>query len=707
MVDDSENERDPENERFDRNPSTGNEGPSTGNEGPSSSNNVWQLYTESGHPEDVYTFTFASDFWSVYNIIAFLTTAIQITILVLFFQTQVKGVSFGPSVSGDPFSGSSYSGNPFSIPLRVPTEVNIAQALAVIVTIIDNMDELASVVNIYDMPVFKDYNKYFGKFKHLISMSLRLIVTMGVLAVSFLIIIQSFDVLELFLNFVAITFVGRFDNIVYTLIGKGVMGESLKKEVDKIGKRECKIKSKSSTCLSSFVGRGFALAVLLALVGLLVWAKYYQYSNHFQILHCQKFQLNIQENTEFKFFQNVLPERNMSNNNGVNYTSSWAKYKILDYRNFNGLYTSLDEQNEMKLLTRNRPTYYQEGNSTDNPLAPFGKISYCRSSGRWVFNIPGITKGNNEDKEGCDWLMRSAETGSYTLDEVPMTGWNIWSGEHTGLVQLIDDGSFLSCAHCGDTTDCNYHGICEHNYGKYKEKKCVCDTPWRGVKCDICSACDRLRVKADDWEVNLEIADMVVHDRPVYTSGSGGLIYVLLYTGARFVVGALDGVEGNGQGLCWLGLYTESECAEKLCCQYVEGECMSATEDVCLPTPPTCLETGLAATCCDDDDSCTDGNDDWCCADSFYCSNNSQEYAEYFGGILCPLSATSLTEQTATLSRFLKNYHAPWEYDGFTILGQSEFTTLGRPITGTKWFDVNYEAPTYTIDCAKPGTCSY
>ena len=44
------------------------------------------------------------------------------------------------------------------------------------------------------------------------------------------------------------------------------------------------------------------------------------------------------------------------------------------------------------------------------------------------------------------------------------------------------------------------------------------------------------------------------------------------------------------------------------------------------------------ATCCDNDGSCSDGDDDFCCGDdnTFYCSNNGQDYAEWQGGVTCP-----------------------------------------------------------------------
>jgi len=129
-----------------------------------------------------------------------------------------------------------------------------------------------------------------------------------------------------------------------------------------------------------------------------------------------------------------------------------------------------------------------------------------------------------------------------------------------------------------------------------------------------------------------------------------------------------------------------------------------------LITPPTCPDTGSAATCCDYYGGCNDGDDRWCCEgisstiygnhsgntkdddyypdsmfDDFYCSNDSKSYAESQGGILCPFPANTASFTASALSLFLKNYHSPWDYDGFIIVFESQLTTLGRPTKELEW----------------------
>ena len=72
------------------------------------------------------------------------------------------------------------------------------------------------------------------KFKWwLISNSLRLIEGLVAISVTFMLVIRSDNVVDLFKDFTAILFVSSFDNIVYTLVDMNVIGSRLKKTVTK------------------------------------------------------------------------------------------------------------------------------------------------------------------------------------------------------------------------------------------------------------------------------------------------------------------------------------------------------------------------------------------------------------------------------------------------------------------------------------------
>jgi len=478
--------------------------------------------------KDIYTFITYSEELSRYYMIAWMTFGLQISIFGFFIQSKLKNP---------------VPGNYFKIPLRVSATVNLCQGGALIVTWLDNAEDLTKVANVVMGP-----GTVRERMKHIMSNVLRLIVVSMTLTVSLLVIVQSSDVVLLFLNFIAVSFVGKIDINIYELVERGVFGEDLSDELRRIKK---KIKKDDREAKKNIKGRApwrkgiFLIMVFLGLLGFWCVAKWTQYSNAMQGMICQNFDLNIEHKSDFRFFDKVLPNRNFSVLDKIDYTdwkSDYQSKKILDYREFNGLYTSLDDNNEIRTMTRNRPTYYHEGRSSHDTLAPDAKISYCRSSRRWVFTIPGITKEFDSDEDGCNWLMRSKWTRAFSLDEVSMVGWDIWSGPYTGLIETIDDSNFLSCAQCEDETDCNYHGTCKHDYGF--KKKCECKKPWSGVKCDTCSDCDKLTVKNIDIGKNIEMSikdeDVKVYGRSVYVALYEGFRYVLLHTGARFIIGTFD-----------------------------------------------------------------------------------------------------------------------------------------------------------------------
>lgn len=65
------------------------------------------------------------------------------------------------------------------------------------------------------------------------SNSLRLIEGLLAISITFMIVIRSDKVVDLFKDSTAIGFVSSFDNIVYTLVDMNVIGSRLKKTVTK------------------------------------------------------------------------------------------------------------------------------------------------------------------------------------------------------------------------------------------------------------------------------------------------------------------------------------------------------------------------------------------------------------------------------------------------------------------------------------------
>jgi len=167
--------------------------------------------------KDIYTFITYSEELSRYYMIAWMTFGLQISIFGFFIQSKLKN---------------QVPGNYFMIPLRVSATVNLCQGGALIVTWLDNAEDLTKVANVVMGPGTDR-----ERMKHIMSNVLRLIVVSMTLTVSLLVIVQSSDVVLLFLNFIAVSFVGKIDINIYELVERGVFGEDLSDELRRIKKK--------------------------------------------------------------------------------------------------------------------------------------------------------------------------------------------------------------------------------------------------------------------------------------------------------------------------------------------------------------------------------------------------------------------------------------------------------------------------------------
>ena len=137
---------------------------------------------------------------------------------------------------------------------------------------------------------------------------------------------------------------------------------------------------------------------------------------------------------------------------------------------------------------------------------------------------------------------------TYTFSDAPVSGWKVWTG-------ILDAAELdITCGECEKDVDCNYHGSC-------KDKRCICDEPWIGNKCQTWSACSRLdpAVTAEYYGTEFEeplapfeqLKDIEVYERPVYykkteefcTFVDGicedlppGTVEIMFYAGTRFYI---------------------------------------------------------------------------------------------------------------------------------------------------------------------------
>eukprot|EP00978_Attheya_sp_CCMP212_P037983 scaffold183906_cov55-Attheya_sp.AAC.1 len=116
-------------------------------------------------------------------------------------------------------------GNPLNVPVGTRVDVIAAQVLALFVSLITQSDFLATfdLINVkYDDTVLSLFEQA-SRTKWIVSNICRFFVGVLSIAISFILIVQSTTVIELFFNFAAVQFVSELDNIAFHLAYKGYM----------------------------------------------------------------------------------------------------------------------------------------------------------------------------------------------------------------------------------------------------------------------------------------------------------------------------------------------------------------------------------------------------------------------------------------------------------------------------------------------------
>ena len=139
-------------------------------------------------------------------------------------------------------------GNPLNVPLRNTAEVTASQGLALFISLISQRDfmttlDLTNVV--YHTKAVRNAFPQATRVRWIFSNSCRFAEAVLSVAVSFVLIVQSTEVLPLFFNFTALYFISELDNIGFRLAIKGYVTEGVEqtakqyKYADKIyGRRQ-------------------------------------------------------------------------------------------------------------------------------------------------------------------------------------------------------------------------------------------------------------------------------------------------------------------------------------------------------------------------------------------------------------------------------------------------------------------------------------
>ena len=262
---------------------------------------------------------------------------------------------------------------------------------------------------------------------------------------------------------------------------------------------------------------------------------------------CQRFEVKFDPRS-FDFFRDTCQQ----NNTIHNCADSWTiRQDQIDYSSFNDVYEAEENDDGSIKLVDYRPVYNQRDKTGFNAFgedSPGGKFRYCHEEEAWVFVIDRVSKSEVDVEDGgCNWLMKSPKTKAFTLHEVELDGWVMW----TGILHVMQSFS-ISCLECSGeidkpSADCTYHGKCSN-------KKCVCDSNWTGSQCESCASCSRLELTLGNETRssgfkrldNGNFKTIEVYGRPVYYKvdifdNPDPALRFISYTGRRYAMYDLSG----------------------------------------------------------------------------------------------------------------------------------------------------------------------
>jgi len=482
---------------------------------------------------NTFSFIFVSPVISVATAYAIFIICVQIGILSLVLLNQL---------------GSPRPENLFKIPPRAKYEVIAAQGLAILVTVFvasDNIDAL----DVFYVKLDKKDSSLIDKFpeaatwKWGLAHILQFIVgTLGIV-VSFIFIVQSTEVLELFGNFVVVQFVSMLDDVAFELAIRHLFTSNLLEVAQRI--KTVKMSYYGSN-LRRHVRRVAYVLLLVTLYTFWGLVRYRQKEGVYYVAECNRFKISF-EDKSFDFFK-IRPDNIWKNSTRYDVIRG-RESEPIRYSSFNDYYYPKPKGKGFE-LQNNRPVFYQRGftsfaresDSQDAKLRPPGKISYCKGIKAWVFSIENIYKSPIYDPkdDGCNWLMKSKETLASLLDDVEEEDWDVWTGE------ISETKVDITCIDCRrpskkasskqpskkNVLDCNYNGYCSN------DSVCVCNKDWTGGRCGVSYKCKSFEFEdgSSDILTDKDGVGMIVHDRPVHYVLEAPDLYLILYFGRRYVI---------------------------------------------------------------------------------------------------------------------------------------------------------------------------
>jgi len=507
---------------------------------------------------DIYSLLFVTNIWTKTFWICFFVFLVQIWIMVLLIIDLLKKKDFFAQKNE----------------LRAPvigndTTVILAQYTAIFIALFsqdDIMNTIALITTTFDreymvrqMNLYAESSDYTSTrrmigqsyyWKWILCNASRCVEGILATVVSFLFIVQSDNVLDMFMNFAAVEFVSHLDNMVFDIALQGFFGEGMASAADMVTHISLPITRPDLAWVQRVI---FGIMLTVLIVGLGLTQTSQSQGVFLYDSSCLSMTITLgngvlplenglhldgtRRNTTF-FAPDVLNATVSENGGG----QVLGEAPDLIYSFFSGEYIGMDNT----LPFNRRPRYYQHG-LKDDPTA--GMFYYCKDEQAWVFTIPAMKDNLPEaTKRRCQhgWLLQSPVTEAASLEDAPLTGWNMW----TGTIDTMDIQ--VECNECYRDSDCGLqNGRCNH-----KTRFCECNEGWSGWACDeeevVCPqlAWIEYGTKSDDFYSDSSYSTLnnpanlseyaFLYGRPAYwtwTNYSSSIDFyeLIFYVGSRWV----------------------------------------------------------------------------------------------------------------------------------------------------------------------------
>lgn len=410
--------------------------------------------------------------------------------------------------------------NPLDIPAGVNAAVRAAQFIAILVSVA-TQDDLITAINWL-------HNGYPSKTVHLdeggvfwqwvLAVSLRFFQGSLCLGTTFILIMQANDVVGLFLDFLALTFISTLDDIMFALARDGYFSHKLKKEAKYV------MSVRVPVSPSRFF-RPLAFAFLCSsfIIG---WC---------YVVYGQATGKYIRCNTISVQFGDAFHP---------------------DLAHFSGIY-SVSSSN------LGRPIYVEQKPQIEAKYHGQAIFAYCHAENAWTFSF---AEKDGDKVDPCNWVAKTIETETFDISTIPASDWNVLSSEN---VEVPFTHFSLVCNDCEHQTKdtCSNAGQCVSN-------TCVCNEDRFGINCQYEKPCDTVEVDTSkepfvgDWSEIFDLLQLAlprieadkyrihsikVYDRPVYSSQhDDGSFHLILFTGRRWVLINSDSARlRNGLNTNW------------------------------------------------------------------------------------------------------------------------------------------------------------